>query len=145
MPPQPRPDGEVGLGRLRVGEEVAAGELGVGGLEVDVLALGSAAVHALPAGDEDTLDRRAEQQMRRHLARRRKPFAIEHVSELLPRQRTIGERVRNHCHAALGRDDTSGLPITTVRCTGRVRLLFSPLAMPLTIDVRSSVLKEGRP
>jgi Flp pilus assembly protein TadG len=50
-----------------------------------------------------------------------------------------------HCRATLGRDDVSGLPITTVRCTGHVRLLFSPLAMPLTIDGRSSVLKEGRP
>jgi Flp pilus assembly protein TadG len=50
-----------------------------------------------------------------------------------------------HCHATLGRDGASGLPVTTVRCIGHVRLLFSPLAMPLRIDVRSSVLKEGRP
>jgi Flp pilus assembly protein TadG len=50
-----------------------------------------------------------------------------------------------HCAARLGRHATSGLPITTVHCTGRIRLLFSPLAMPLTIDVQSSVLKEGRP
>jgi Flp pilus assembly protein TadG len=50
-----------------------------------------------------------------------------------------------HCSGRLDRDDATGLPLTTVRCTGRVRLLFSPLAMPLTIDVRSSVLKEGQP
>jgi Flp pilus assembly protein TadG len=50
-----------------------------------------------------------------------------------------------HCTSARGTDPTSALPVTTVHCTGRVRLLFSPLAMPLTIDVRSSVLTEGRP
>jgi Flp pilus assembly protein TadG len=49
------------------------------------------------------------------------------------------------CSGRLDRDAATGLPVTTVRCTGRVRLLFSPLAMPLTIDVRSSVLKEGQP
>jgi Flp pilus assembly protein TadG len=42
-------------------------------------------------------------------------------------------------------DGGSGLPVTTVRCTGRLRLLFSPLGLPLTIDVRSSVLQERRP
>jgi Flp pilus assembly protein TadG len=50
-----------------------------------------------------------------------------------------------HCTGGLGRDAASGLPVSTVRCTGHIRLLFSPLAMPLSIDVRSSVLKEGRP
>jgi Flp pilus assembly protein TadG len=50
-----------------------------------------------------------------------------------------------HCAGTPGRDPRSGLAVTTVRCTGRVRLLFSPLALPLTIDVTSSVLKEGRP
>jgi Flp pilus assembly protein TadG len=49
------------------------------------------------------------------------------------------------CTSVLGRDDTSGLAVTTVRCHGRIRLLFSPLRMPLTIDVRSSVLREGAP
>jgi Flp pilus assembly protein TadG len=49
------------------------------------------------------------------------------------------------CTSVLGRDEASGLPVTTVHCQGRIRLLFSPLKMPLTIDVRSSVLREGRP
>ncbi len=48
-----------------------------------------------------------------------------------------------HCSAQAARDGASGLPVTTVRCTGRVRLLFSPLHLPLHIDVRSSVLREG--
>jgi len=49
------------------------------------------------------------------------------------------------CSSVVGRDRASGLAVTTVRCHGRIRLLFSPLKMPLTIDVRSSVLREGRP
>lgn len=49
------------------------------------------------------------------------------------------------CTGRPGRDAKSGLAVTTVHCAGRIRLLFSPLKMPLTIDVRSSVLREGRP
>ena len=48
------------------------------------------------------------------------------------------------CTSGLGRDPSSGLRVTTVHCTGHIRVLFSPLRMPLTIDVRSSVLREGR-
>jgi Flp pilus assembly protein TadG len=48
-----------------------------------------------------------------------------------------------NCSAQPSRDAASGLPITTVHCAGRVRLLFSPLHLPLHIDVRSSVLREG--
>lgn len=47
------------------------------------------------------------------------------------------------CTAAPGRDAESGLAVTTVHCSGRIRLLFSPLRLPLSIDVTSSVLKEG--
>jgi Flp pilus assembly protein TadG len=50
-----------------------------------------------------------------------------------------------HCTGRIGRDSSSGLPVTVVRCRGRIRLLFSPLAMPLAIDVTSSVLREGQP
>jgi hypothetical protein len=49
-----------------------------------------------------------------------------------------------HCTGMPGRDAKSGLPITIVHCKGHVRLLFSPLEVPLTIDVTSSVLKEGQ-
>lgn len=49
-----------------------------------------------------------------------------------------------HCTSAPGRDARSGLATATVRCTGHVRLFFSPLELPLTIDVTSSVLLEGR-
>jgi Flp pilus assembly protein TadG len=48
-----------------------------------------------------------------------------------------------HCTGTPGRDARSGLAITVVHCKGRIRLLFSPLAIPLTIDVTSSVLEEG--
>lgn len=50
-----------------------------------------------------------------------------------------------HCAGRPGRDAASGLATTTVRCTGHLRLLFLPLRLPLTVDVTSSVLKEGRP
>ena len=50
-----------------------------------------------------------------------------------------------HCTGSPGRDATSGLPTTTVRCTGHLRLLFLPLHLPLTVDVTSSVLKEVEP
>jgi Flp pilus assembly protein TadG len=54
-----------------------------------------------------------------------------------------GDASSIHCRGTLGRDARSGLTTTVVHCTGRVRLLFSPLEMPLRIDVTSSVLKEG--
>lgn len=47
------------------------------------------------------------------------------------------------CSGRPGRDGASGLPVTVVHCTGRLRVLFSPLGSPLTIDVTSSVLREG--
>jgi Flp pilus assembly protein TadG len=50
-----------------------------------------------------------------------------------------------HCAGLLGRDTESGLATTTVHCQGRLRLLFLPLHLPLTIDVSSSVLKESSP
>jgi Flp pilus assembly protein TadG len=49
------------------------------------------------------------------------------------------------CVGVPGRDPASGLGIETVHCRGRIRLLFSPLHLPLTIDVTSSVLKEHVP
>jgi Flp pilus assembly protein TadG len=49
------------------------------------------------------------------------------------------------CLGAPRRDAASGLAVETVRCTGRIRLLFSPLRLPLTITVTSSVLKERVP
>jgi Flp pilus assembly protein TadG len=48
-----------------------------------------------------------------------------------------------HCTGASGRDPVTGLATATVRCTGHLRLLFLPLELPLTVDVRSSALKEG--
>ncbi len=50
-----------------------------------------------------------------------------------------------HCTGAPGLDRASGLATTTVHCTGHLRLLFLPLEIPLTVDVTSSVLREGRP
>ena len=50
-----------------------------------------------------------------------------------------------HCTSGLGRDAATGLAVTTVHCRGNIRVLFSPLKMPLTIDVTSSVLREKQP
>lgn len=49
------------------------------------------------------------------------------------------------CTGRPGRDPGSGLAVTTVRCSGRIRVLFSPLRLPLTIDITSSVLREHTP
>lgn len=49
------------------------------------------------------------------------------------------------CTGTPGRDAASGLAVTIVQCHGRIRLLFSPLGLPLAIDVTSSVLREGQP
>lgn len=48
------------------------------------------------------------------------------------------------CSSGVARDYPSGLAVTTVHCRGRVRLFFTPLGLPLTVDVRSSALREGR-
>jgi Flp pilus assembly protein TadG len=47
------------------------------------------------------------------------------------------------CQGVSGSDAASGLPVTTVRCAGEIRLLFLPLGLPLTVDVASTVLEEG--
>lgn len=49
------------------------------------------------------------------------------------------------CTGAAGVDAASGLATATVRCVGRLRLLFLPIHLPLTIDVTSAALKERRP
>lgn len=38
--------------------------------------------------------------------------------------------------------DPSGLPIATVRCVGKPKMLLLPLAFPVGIDVHASVLRE---
>ncbi|HJQ42480.1 MAG TPA: TadE/TadG family type IV pilus assembly protein [Jatrophihabitantaceae bacterium] len=50
-----------------------------------------------------------------------------------------------HCTSRTGRDAVTGLLTSTVHCRGRVRVLFLPLELPLTIDVHASVLKERAP
>jgi hypothetical protein len=50
-----------------------------------------------------------------------------------------------HCEGFAGFDPGSGLPTTTVHCTGRLRLLFLPLHLPLTLDITSSALQERQP
>lgn len=39
--------------------------------------------------------------------------------------------------------DVSGLPITTVHCQGRPKLLLLPYAFPVGVDAHSSVLREA--
>jgi Flp pilus assembly protein TadG len=69
----------------------------------------------------------------------------QRAAELIGQGLDEGDASSIHCTGTPSRDAQTGLPTTTVHCTGRIRLLFSPLAMPLTIDVTASVLKEGRP
>ncbi len=49
------------------------------------------------------------------------------------------------CTGSSGRDRASGLPISTVHCTGRVHALFAPIDIPLDVDVRTSALQERAP
>ena len=56
-----------------------------------------------------------------------------------------GDAAGIRCTGTPGRDAASGLAVTTVHCQGRIRLLFLPLRLPLTIDVTSSVLRERQP
>lgn len=45
------------------------------------------------------------------------------------------------CTDTFGYND-SGLPITTVRCLGKPKMLLLPYTFPVKIDVHSSVLRE---
>ena len=49
------------------------------------------------------------------------------------------------CTGTVNTEASSGLALSTVRCTGRLRLLFVPLPMPLAVDVSASVLREQQP
>lgn len=49
------------------------------------------------------------------------------------------------CEGAATYDPDSHLPVTTVRCHGRLGLLFLPLSMPLVVDVHASALRERQP
>jgi Flp pilus assembly protein TadG len=61
---------------------------------------------------------------------------------LLRRGLAVGDASAVHCTGTPARDAASGLRVTTVRCTGRIRAFFTPFAVPLHIDVRASVLTE---
>lgn len=67
------------------------------------------------------------------------------ASELVHRGLDEADASAIRCAGRPGRDAGTGLPTAVVRCTGRVRLLFTPLGLPLTVDVTSSVLKEQAP
>ncbi len=67
------------------------------------------------------------------------------AGELIGRGLDAADASALRCTGTAGRDARSGLAVITVHCRGRIRLLFSPLKLPLTIDVTSSVLKEGAP
>jgi len=49
------------------------------------------------------------------------------------------------CEGSAAYDADSHLPVTTVRCHGRLELLFLPLSMPLGVDVHASALRERQP
>ena len=49
------------------------------------------------------------------------------------------------CTSGPGIDARSGLPVTTVHCTGTVQALLAPVDIPLHIDLRSSALTETAP
>jgi Flp pilus assembly protein TadG len=67
------------------------------------------------------------------------------AEQLLRRGMRALDASRIRCAGAPGRDAASGLATITVHCTGRVRGLFLPFDLPLTIDVRASALKERVP
>jgi Flp pilus assembly protein TadG len=46
------------------------------------------------------------------------------------------------CTGGLATDSGSGLPLTTVHCTGRVHALVVAVDLPMRIDITSSALKE---
>jgi Flp pilus assembly protein TadG len=49
------------------------------------------------------------------------------------------------CTSSAGTDSGSGLPVTTVHCTGHVRALLVSMDIPLEVDFISSALKETTP
>jgi Flp pilus assembly protein TadG len=49
------------------------------------------------------------------------------------------------CTSTQGVDAATGLPVTVVHCQGRLRALFAPLDIPVTIDVTSTSLTEQAP
>lgn len=67
------------------------------------------------------------------------------AAQLLRQGLDAGDASAIHCVGGTGRDAASGLAVATVRCQGEIRVLFSPLHLPLTITVTSSVLKEHAP
>lgn len=68
-----------------------------------------------------------------------------HAHDLIRAGLADGDAASIHCTGGAGVDRTSGLTTASVRCTGRLRLLFLPLHVPLTIDVTASALKEREP
>ncbi len=50
-----------------------------------------------------------------------------------------------NCTGGPAVDERSGLPVTTVRCTGRIHALLAPLDIPLDVDVTTSALRESAP
>lgn len=67
------------------------------------------------------------------------------AAQLMRQGLDAGDASAIHCEGVPAVDAASGLAVETVRCRGQIRLLFSPLRLPLTIDVSSSVLKEHVP
>ncbi len=49
------------------------------------------------------------------------------------------------CTSRADADPATGLGTVTVQCRGHLKLLLLPLRLPLTIDVSSTVLREGVP
>ena len=47
------------------------------------------------------------------------------------------------CTSGPGTDSSSGLPVTTVHCAGRMRALLTTVTIPLTLDFTSSALTES--
>jgi Flp pilus assembly protein TadG len=47
------------------------------------------------------------------------------------------------CTGRPSTDAQSGLTVATVHCVGRLQMVLLPFALPMSIDVTSSALKEG--
>jgi Flp pilus assembly protein TadG len=65
------------------------------------------------------------------------------ATQLISRGLNNDDAAHLPCVGSTQVDPGSGLAVATVRCRGRLKMIFLPLGIPLSIDVTSSSLKEG--
>jgi hypothetical protein len=67
------------------------------------------------------------------------------ASEQIRRGLSATAATRIRCIATVGLDAGTRMTVATVRCRGPLPMVLTPFALPLSIDVGSSALKEGAP